>query len=358
MPFSKQKQMIRFKPTIIKSGKEAKILLIYTGGTLGMAKSDRTGALIPVKFDKTLERVPELDFLEPEIHSISFDKPIDSSDVSIEVYLKLVRIIKELYEVYDGFVIIHGTDTMAFTASALSFLIQNPQKPIVFTGAQLPIGIPRTDARENLITSIEIAAAKIDNEAIVPEVCIYFNGRLLRGNRARKRESSQFDAFDSENYPYLAEIGVYIDYNFKQIRYSNAKTRFYEAMSKEVSVLTLFPGISLDIVEQHLNNPHINAIILQTFGSGNAPSNDAFVGAIKQAINSGKHLINITQCTGGKVLMGKYASSRKLMEVGVISGWDMTLEAAIGKLMWILAEDENAIEEIFNQNLAGEVSLA
>lgn len=346
-----------FEPIVLKKGNDTKILIIYTGGTLGMVYDDVKKTLVPFKFHDTLSRLPELNQLPPEIHILSFKKPIDSSDVNAGIYLELAGIIKKEYNNYDGFLIIHGTDTMAFTASALSFLIQNPQKPIILTGAQLPIGIPRTDARENLITSIEIAAAKKDGKPIVPEVCIYFNGRLLRGNRARKRESSQFDAFDSENYPYLAEIGVYIDYKFSQIRYSDQAPLFYDNLSDKVSVLTLFPGINRDIVNKYMTHPPTQAVIMQTFGSGNAPSADWFIDCLKHGIDQGKHILNITQCSGGKVIMGKYASSKRLLDIGVVSGSDMTLEAAVGKMMWALEQKSTSLKEIFAQDIAGEVSL-
>jgi L-asparaginase len=350
--------MMSIEPILLKKGDNTKILIIYTGGTLGMVYDDSKKTLVPFKFHDTLSKLPELNQLPPEIHILSFEKPIDSSDVNANVYLKLASTIKKEYNHYDGFIIIHGTDTMAFTASALSFLIQNPQKPIILTGAQLPIGIPRTDARENLITSIEIAAAKKDGKSIVPEVCIYFNGRLLRGNRARKRESSQFDAFDSENYPYLAEIGVYIDYKFGQIRYSDLEPTFYEELSDKVSVLTLFPGINRDIVHKYMTHGPTQAVIMQTFGSGNAPSADWFIDSLKHGIDQGKQILNITQCTGGKVIMGKYASSKRLLDIGVISGSDITLEAAVGKMMWGLEQKNINLKEIFSQDIAGEVSLS
>lgn len=344
-------------PITIKSGEESRVLIIYTGGTLGMVFDEQKKTLVPFRFRETLQKLPELNHLSPAIHLVSFEKPIDSSDVTAEIYLLLATIIQKNYHAYDGFVIIHGTDTMAFTASALSFLIQNPQKPIVFTGAQLPIGIPRTDARENLITSIEIAAARQKGQALVPEVCIYFNGRLLRGNRARKRESSQFDAFDSENYPYLAEIGVHIDYNIRHIRYGSGEPRFYNALSDAVSVLSLFPGINRAILRKHLLHESTRGVILLTYGSGNAPSADWFIETLKEGIDSGKAVLNITQCTGGRVTMGKYASSRRLLDIGVLSGADMTPEAAVGKMMWALAQPGVDLQEIFGQNLAGEISL-
>lgn len=348
---------MNFNPVQIKEGGDGRILIIYTGGTLGMIYDEDKRTLVPFPFRETLQKLPELKLLSPAIHLVSLKNPIDSSDVNAEIYLTLAGIIQQEYDNYDGFVLIHGTDTMAFTASALSFLIHNPRKPVVFTGAQLPIGIPRSDARENLITSIEIACARINGKAAVPEICIYFNGRLLRGNRARKRESSQFDAFDSENYPYLAEIGVSIDYNFRHIRYAEGETRFSAEMSDKVSVLTLFPGISPQILQKHLLNESTQGVILMTYGSGNAPSADWFIDILRKGIESGKTVLNITQCTGGRVTMGKYASSKRLKDIGVISGSDMTLEAAVGKMMWGLAQTNQTMKEIFAQNLAGEISL-
>jgi L-asparaginase len=357
MLYLNPKLKMNYNPVEIKAGGEGRILIIYTGGTLGMIFDEERRTLVPFPFRETLVKLPELKLMEPALHLVSLEKPIDSSDVNAEIFLTLAGIIQQHYDSYDGFVLIHGTDTMAFTASALSFLIHNTRKPIILTGAQLPIGIPRTDARENLITSIEIAGAKINGKAVVPEVCIYFNGRLLRGNRARKRESSQFDAFDSENYPYLAEIGVSIDYNFRHIRYAEGETRFYTEMSDKVSVLTLFPGISPQILRKHLLNEFTQGVIMMTYGSGNAPSADWFIDILRQGIDSGKTVINITQCTGGKVTMGKYASSKRLKDIGVISGSDMTLEASVGKMMWGLAHTEQNLQEIFAQNLAGEISL-
>jgi L-asparaginase len=345
------------KPQILKIGQETKVLIIYTGGTLGMVYDAVSQNLVPFAFSQILANVPEIARLKPEIHYLAFEKPIDSSNIQPQSWVKLVEIIKENHEDYSGFVILHGTDTMAYTASALSFMIQDLQKPIVITGAQLPIGIPRTDARENLITAIEIAG---DAVHIVPEVCIYFNGRLLRGNRAKKRESSQFDAFDSENLPYLAEIGVSIDYNLFLIKkVDTAKSpSFYTKLNTDIGIVKIFPGLSPELLAHYLSEKTLKGVILESYGSGNAPSEDWFLKIIQEAISKGIVILNVSQCTGGHVRMGKYETSQKLKEMGVISAEDMTTEAALAKLMWVLAMDvsENKKKILLEKNIAGELS--
>ncbi len=337
-----------------------KVLIIYTGGTLGMVYDNLTGRLIPFKFDQIVENIPELNRLNLELCFLSFQVPIDSSNVSPEIWIELVEIIELNYNNYQGFVILHGTDTMAYSASALSFMIQNLTKPIVFTGAQLPIGIPRTDARENLISSIQIAGSTLNEQVIVPEVCIYFNGRLLRGNRAKKRESSQFDAFDSENFPYLAEIGVNIDYNFLNIFIPKPRKlpEFLKKINKNVAILKLFPGINKEFISNFFNQNTLKGVVLETYGSGNAPSNDWFLGSLENAIRKGVVIYNVSQCTGGTVQMGKYETSQKMKEIGIISGKDITLEAAITKMMWVLGNENNSkkIKELLENNLVGEMA--
>lgn len=354
--------MNKYEVIKIKSKKidSKKVLIIYTGGTLGMVYDNLTGRLIPFKFDQVVENIPELNRLNLELCFLAFPFPIDSSNVSPQIWIELVEIIELNYHKYLGFVVLHGTDTMAYSASALSFMIQNLTKPIVFTGAQLPIGIPRTDARENLISSIQIAGSTINDRVIVPEVCIYFNGRLLRGNRAKKRESSQFDAFDSENYPYLAEIGVNIDYNYLNIYIPKPEKslEFFKRIDNNVAILKLFPGINEEFISNFFNQNSLKGVILETYGSGNAPSNDWFLESLENAIQKEIVIFNVSQCTGGRVQMGKYETSQKMKEIGIISGKDITLEAAITKMMWVLGNEptSNKIKELLENNLVGEMA--
>jgi L-asparaginase len=344
----------------LKEGKKSKILLIYTGGTLGMVYDQRQKSLVPFKFDQILENLPELNRLEEEVHFMSFETLLDSANISITDWQYLYRIILENYQAYDGFVVIHGTDSMAYTASALSFMIQNLSKPIVFTGAQLPIGIPRTDARENLLSAIEIAGSKREGKTMVPEVCIYFNGRLLRGNRAKKRESSQFDAFDSENYPYLAEIGVHIDFYEQNIlRFDTQKTTTFKPnLDANVASIRLFPGLRQSYFEHFLEIPGLKGIVMESYGSGTAPSATWFTKTLENAISKNLTVLNISQCSGGRVNMGEYATSRQLQDIGVISGADLNAEAALSKLMWVLGnyDSKTEISKYLKENLAGELS--
>lgn len=324
--------------TALPGKAKSRVMIIYTGGTFGMTY-DAQGVLIPFDFGRILEQLPTLRNLSLEITVMSFDQPIDSSNIEPAHWKLIGEIIYDNYKQQNGFVVLHGTDTMAFTASAISFMLPGLGKPVIFTGAQLPISEPRSDARENLITSLEIASATQQGKPVVPEVCIYFDYVLLRGNRSKKVESMHFDAFKSENYPSLATAGVKIDYNYSAIRQREEKelgllTRF----SSDVSVLKLFPGIDSRTVEAILHTKEVKAIILETFGSGNAPSAPWFIAALKKAIERGILILNISQCPGGMVVQGKYETSRSLSEIGVISGADMTLEAAVTKLMLLLGE--------------------
>jgi L-asparaginase len=338
-----------------------KILLIYTGGTIGMMQDAKTGSLRPFDFKSLTKQVPELSRFNLDLHSVSFKKPIDSSNMHPRVWVELVDIIEKNHTKYDGFVILHGSDTMAYTASALSFMLQNLSKPVILTGSQLPIGIIRTDGKENLITAIEIAAAKNkQGKALVPEVAIYFEYELFRGNRTFKYNSAHFDAFQSPNYPTLAEAGVEIIYNTNYItKASSKKLSVHKHLDNDIIVLNLFPGISKKITESILNAPGIKAVVLHSFGAGNAPTDDWFISLLKQTITKGIIIYNVTQCPEGHVIQGKYETSSALQKIGVISGDDITLEAAITKLMFLLGQKLplTKIKTQLAQNLRGEITL-
>ncbi|MFN7910385.1 MAG: asparaginase [Bacteroidota bacterium] len=343
------------------ANKKSKVLIIYTGGTIGMIQDPHTGELKPFDFNTLTGQIPELKKFDIDLSSISFKKPIDSSNMHPDVWIELVNMIKTNYNKVDGFVILHGSDTMSYTASALSFMLQNLNKPIVLTGSQLPIGIIRTDGKENLITAIEIAATKHKEQSVVKEVCIYFEYKLYRGNRTIKYNSQHFDAFKSPNYPALAEAGINIDYNSHALfKPEPGKTLvIHTKLDNDIAVLKLFPGISKKITQSILQTKGIKAVIMETFGAGNATTQAWFIEELQKTIERGVVVLNITQCIEGEVVQGKYETSSQLKRIGVIGGGDLTFEAAITKLMYLLGKGLKGkqLTKELQQNIAGELTV-
>lgn len=338
-----------------------KVLLIYTGGTIGMGHNPDTGALEPLNFDHLLSNFPEFALLPTEVDTYQFTPPIDSSDMSLRRWAQLVRIIADNYEAYDGFVVLHGTDTMAYTASALSFMLENLTKPVILTGSQLPIGQLRTDGKENLLTSIELAAAfGEDGRPMVPEVCIYFSGRLLRGNRSTKESADGFKAFNSFNYPHLCEAGVEFQFNPHYILKPDYSKPMIPHMSMDpnVVVFSLFPGIQENVVRHMLDAPELRGIVMRSFGSGNAPQKPWLMRLLKDATQRGVTVVNISQCVAGFVKMGRYDTGFQLQDAGVVSGGDSTVESAITKLMFLQAhyKDVRAIRSLMGRSICGEIT--
>ncbi|MDO5105472.1 asparaginase [Capnocytophaga sp.] len=339
---------------------DSKILLIYTGGTIGMVKDYQTGVLRAFEFENIYHRIPELAHLDCVIDSVSFKKAIDSSDMNPQHWIDIAEIIEKNYQAYDGFVVLHGSDTMSYSASALSFMLEGLSKPVIFTGSQLPIGDLRTDAKENLITSIQLAALKENGVSVIQEVGLYFEYKLYRGNRTTKINAENFQAFVSMNYPTLAESGVHLKVLKENLlsHKNNSKLTVRKTFEQNVAVVKLFPGITEQILNGFFNIPNLKAVVLETYGSGNAPTEQWFLASIEKAIKKGIHIVNVTQCSGGSVILGKYEASEYLKKLGIINGKDITTEAAITKLMILLKKNipDNELKVRFEENICGEIS--
>ncbi|GFD81490.1 MULTISPECIES: asparaginase [Tenacibaculum] len=320
---------------------QPKILIVYTGGTIGMVKDYNTGALKAFDFSQISSKIPELQQLNCEINTISFDEPIDSSNMSVHYYIQIADIISDNYDKFDGFVVLTGSDTMSYTSSTISFMFENLQKPVIFTGSQLPIGDLRTDAKENLITSIQVASAYENGKPVIQEVGLYFEYKLYRANRTTKINAEQFEAFASMNYPPLAESGVHLNFNYPLLlkpRGDQKELIVRKNLDNHVAILKLFPGITESVVRSFMNIPDLKGIILETYGSGNAPTEKWFVDLLEESVSKGIYIVNVTQCKGGSVILGHYETSSELKRIGIVDGKDITTETAIAKMMYLLGE--------------------
>ena len=337
------------------------ILIVYTGGTIGMVKDYKTKALKVFDFSQIVDKIPELKQLDCHIDSLSFEDLIDSSNMNTDYYVQIAETIEANYEKYDGFVILTGSDTMSYISSAISFMFENLQKPIIFTGSQLPIGDLRTDAKENLITTIEIAAARKNGKPIISEVGLYFEYKLYRANRTTKINAAQFEAFTSMNYPPLAESGVHLNFNESLLhsqKESAKKLVVRKKLDTNIAILKLFPGITKNVVESILQIQNLKGVVLETYGAGNALTQAWFLDLLKTSIQNGIQIVNVTQCVGGSVILGHYETSVAMKEIGIVNGKDITTESAIAKLMYLLGENlgGKSFKRLFERSLRGEIS--